>query len=498
MLILGKHTDDVGAQLEKLTKCLLESRGFKNIITDTIGEGGNEIDVQAEFPSPVPGSPANRRLIAECKAYAKPISLPDWLKFLGKVFVEEAKLGNDVDGLFVALSGANGPVRGNFDSLRQRKQHITLLEGESLTEELSKLYSLPKAAEIIGKLKQFTDRQYSSMEIAYYDDQFYWVFIFLDNDAAVLDKAGEPVSAAALGELCAPLLKRLDAQKLLDLPAEKLAVERNRNSKKFLLTSLVSAGGKLPVAFIEIDQSGFTASELKTGLTQCNVNGWTLASTDGFVILSFSPTSQTENFFETLRFLLNDGIKKDDWVRLVGNKLFDELLNEQFLKQISLVQGNLPLDIDFAKKLRLLVKLSPSALACTIYPDPMIVTHRVNQPTIQNCDADDVHYLMLSLLRSLRKDFRNGILANYFYHDCALREIEVVEHYRVKDKSSVILEHDVKDRIVIGEAHESLGGGLVYLRALNNAPEPWDWAKPETASPTKPLGGVFKPQKRMI
>jgi len=45
MLILGKNTDDVGAQLEKLTKRLLENRGYKNIATDTIGEGGNEIDV---------------------------------------------------------------------------------------------------------------------------------------------------------------------------------------------------------------------------------------------------------------------------------------------------------------------------------------------------------------------------------------------------------------------------------------------------------------------
>ena len=117
MLILGKNKDDVGQQLEKLTKRLLESRGYKNVTTDTIGEGGNEIDVQADFQIPVPNNPINRRLISECKAWASPISLPDWLKFLGKVFVEEAKLGAEVDGLFVALSGVNGAVRGNYDSL---------------------------------------------------------------------------------------------------------------------------------------------------------------------------------------------------------------------------------------------------------------------------------------------------------------------------------------------------------------------------------------------
>jgi len=120
----------------------------------------------AENPSRIPTSHSSRRLIAECKAWATPINLPDWLKFLGKVFVEEAKVGNEVEGLFVSLSGVNGAVRGNYDSLRQRKNNVVLLESEQLTEEISKLYNLPQSAVIAAKLKHFTEQQYSSMELA--------------------------------------------------------------------------------------------------------------------------------------------------------------------------------------------------------------------------------------------------------------------------------------------------------------------------------------------
>jgi len=161
MIIFGANTDAVGAQLERLTRRLLEERGYRNIAVDTIGEGGNEIDVLGEHPSHIPSNLTSRRLIAECKAWASPIALPDWLKFLGKVFVEEAKLGSEVDGLFVALSGVNGAVRGNYDSLRQRKSHITLLDGETLTSELSRVFNIPRVEEIVEVLKRQTPRQYT-------------------------------------------------------------------------------------------------------------------------------------------------------------------------------------------------------------------------------------------------------------------------------------------------------------------------------------------------
>jgi hypothetical protein len=86
----------------------------------------------------------------------------------------------------------------NYDSLRQKKKNVTLLEGESLINELSNLYGLPQSAVVAAKLKQFTELQYSSMDLAYYGEQFYWVFMFPGRDIAVLSAAGEPAGAALL------------------------------------------------------------------------------------------------------------------------------------------------------------------------------------------------------------------------------------------------------------------------------------------------------------
>ncbi len=479
MLILGKNTDDVGAQLEKLTKRLLENRGYKNIATDTIGEGGNEIDVQAENPSRIPSSNSSRRLIAECKAWATPINLPDWLKFLGKVFVEEARLGNEVEALFVALSGVNGAVRGNFDSLRQRKQNVVLLEGELLTDELSKLYSLPQAALVAARLKQFTERQYSSMELAYYRDCFYWIFMFPDRDIAVLSANGEPADLAPLEDVKAKIVERLEGRNLIDLAAERLAVQRAKDAQKFLLTSLIGGGGFLPFSIVESEQSGFSAVELQSAFKQCETNGWIIRSNEKTIATSFTPQDKTDKLIETLRFLVAGTLKVADWSRFSGSKLFSDLLNENFSKQISIVQAGLVMEADFESRLRFLARISPSVLAHAINPDPMIVTGRINQPGVLRDEQEDCQRLMRSFLRELRHDFKRSELKKHFFSDSGLREIEVVEHYRVKDEKSVILEHEVKERTVIGQADESLGGGLLILEAFKSAPEPWDWLKPK-------------------
>ena len=485
MIILGKSNEDVGAQLEKLTKRLLESREYRNVATDTIGEGGNEVDVQAEIPSRIPSSQSSRRLIAECKAWANPISLPDWLKFLGKVFVEEAKVGNEVEGLFVSLSGVNGAVRGNYDSLRQRKQNVILLEGETLTGEISKLYGLPQSASVTTKLKQFTEQLYSSMDLAYYDEKFYWAFLMPDHGIAILTPTGEPADRLLPDDIKAMLVKRLSAERVIDLAAEKLAVERAQGAKKFLLSTLFAAGGNLTLSFIENENGGFSIAELKSAFDWCETKGWVCRLNDRGIALVFTPNDETDTLFEMLRFLVAGTLIADDWIRIARSKFFGQLLNENFFKEISTIQAGLVLDADFEAKLRQLIQISPSALARAIHPDPMIVTGRINQPGVLTDDKEDCQRLMRSFLRGLKNDFGKPILKHFFYDDCGLREIEVVEHYRLKDKDAVVLGEEVRERIIIGQADQSLGGGLLLIEALSRAPEPWDWPR-STENPKLP------------
>ena len=140
LIVLGKTNDDKGTQLEQLTKSLLERLGYKEIVLNDIGPGGQEIDLRAEILIPSLQGEQQRRVICECKAHRTPIGLTDWLKFIGKVHVEEIRLQREITGCFIALSGVNGSVAGSFDELRQHRQSIELITGEHLVGLLQKVF----------------------------------------------------------------------------------------------------------------------------------------------------------------------------------------------------------------------------------------------------------------------------------------------------------------------------------------------------------------------
>src|SRR5205809_1095107 len=108
--VFGNNSDDKGSQLEQLTGRLLAKLGYNQIAMNIVGSGGSELDVRAEYPLSPLHTGGCLHIVAECKAHDSPISLPDWLKFLGKIYSEMARRPNQVRGVLIALSGANGNV----------------------------------------------------------------------------------------------------------------------------------------------------------------------------------------------------------------------------------------------------------------------------------------------------------------------------------------------------------------------------------------------------
>lgn len=86
LYILGKNTDDKGSQLEDLTRDILASQGYENIVANTVYSGGSEIDVAASYKKQVGIKNMDFPVICECKAHDKAIVMTDWLKFIGKLY----------------------------------------------------------------------------------------------------------------------------------------------------------------------------------------------------------------------------------------------------------------------------------------------------------------------------------------------------------------------------------------------------------------------------
>ena len=72
------------------------------------------------------------------------VDIPTWLKFLGKIFTEEQKTGEQVSGCLIALSGVNGNCRGAYDDLKRNRSDIRIIAGDTLIPLLEQLYSLEK------------------------------------------------------------------------------------------------------------------------------------------------------------------------------------------------------------------------------------------------------------------------------------------------------------------------------------------------------------------
>ncbi len=126
IFVYGNTNDDKGAQLESLTASILKSMGY-TVNSNEIKSGGNELDVVATKKEPIGGDVC---LICECKAHNSLITMNDWLKFIGKLYLEQKK-NQLTHGLMIALSGANGNVLGSYKDIKEGN-FITLITNQGI------------------------------------------------------------------------------------------------------------------------------------------------------------------------------------------------------------------------------------------------------------------------------------------------------------------------------------------------------------------------------
>lgn len=144
LIIVGKSNDDKGSQLERLTKKILEHQGFENLITNVQVAGASELDVIGVKVEKTGIRFIEQPILCECKAHAKPIVMNDWLKFIGKLFIER-KTKPQTIGLMLALSGANGNVVGSYEKDFADDSSIQLIANDDLIKLIQELYTLPKS-----------------------------------------------------------------------------------------------------------------------------------------------------------------------------------------------------------------------------------------------------------------------------------------------------------------------------------------------------------------
>jgi hypothetical protein len=481
MIILGKTGDDKGSQLEALTRDILSRMGCKNIQRNFVSSGGEEIDVTADYPLPTVGSIQFRRLICECKAHAKPIDLPPWLKFLGNIYSEEARLSSEVSGCFIALSGVNGNVSGHYDELRMKKTNIMLVKGDVLQDELKKLYDLRDVAEVNRSLARFTTRRYRTLELVYYDRAVYWMVVFEDDAYTILKADGNP-GVAKLDVLKAMIEASLSVKPYVDLEEEAEAKRRAIQAKKLIISQLIKHNGQFKKSEIAPDKNFlFTEIELQEAMNALVADAWIFESTDKAELLFDEAEEAFYSRLATIYGFLFEGEPGFDVLGLLKSEFYARYLNEKLVVEIQRIQGNLPLsesDVELAVKM---LKCSPSAVLWAVRPDPMIVNHRKGpKPDPDITDRFDRNYFFGQLYRSLNADLNSPIERSYLLDIFNIREIESTQKIAVKSSKGVEFEVDLNQRVGIGFLAEPWkgpdGSDTILMLTLDTAPEPWDVA----------------------
>lgn len=481
MLVLGKTNDDKGTQLEKLTMRLLSARQYRNICKSWIGPGGEEIDVRAEYL--VPGLKDNKtyKVICECKAYKSAVGITDWLKFCGKLYVEQQTQSKDTQGCFIALSDVNGNVRGNYDELKKHDANVELITGDDLLDLVRQVYSLSDLKSILDHLNTVTDRVCRRSEVAYYEEQVYWLLLFEHEAYTVLKADGKPLSGEEVANLGQTIESTLPVKQYVNLQEEAQARQRALDAEARLVAYLMENGGCATLATLIQRNKESTPQETEAAaenlLSQRIIDG----DIRGELQL---PADDYQRVAELYRLLFRRACP----LAVLGCAWYDDHINPHLLAELKQVQRGLPLCDEDTDTIINLLRLSPLALRCALHPIDVIVEHRTNyQATILTPEIDraDRSYFLKVLCDSLQRDFTLPALSHYYYHVRGMRELELTGAYVLKSQTNIALRQEYKQRQILG-VFAGPPEQVIRMLALENVPEPWQSPQPPSEPPAAP------------
>lgn len=470
--ILGCNSDEKGSQLEALAGRLLRRLGYKRVTLNSVGTGGHELDIRAEHPLPGLDEQKAICVVGECKAYETALTTPDWLRFLGKVFLEEARLRAEVQAVLIALSGVNGPVAGAYDDLKRQRSNVSVVAGERLAELVSSEFGLVPVDQVATYVRNATTVPAIALSLAYYREAVFWIIELADGHFAVLE--GNRPEKTAPAQIVDMAKLTLPASAFRDLTAEAEACRRRLLASKLVLSVLLAADKSLSLDELCDDCKDSARDERLTD-TELHDAISTL-QTDSLLALSPNQRWVLPNLVQDIaarvRFLqhLTDGFLV---LRPLGTANYNRLIDDTLLAEISSIQGGVPILSEHRLEHLHLLRWSPSALSWALRPDPMLVKHREDGFVNPQADANDVRYLRTQLLRRAVANFQEPALTRIYFEPLGIRELEFTRRAIFKGPAGILLDAEVQERHGILPAANELGGGLVRVWIHTEAPEPW-------------------------
>lgn len=418
--ILGRNNDDKGAQLEELTRQLLEFQGFSNITKNTQHSGASEIDVRAEKTDSVGIREIKTPVICECKAYNKPIDMTDWLKFIGKLYIERKK-GHEAEhtiGLMISLFGANGCVQGSFRDDFADDERIQLITNDELYYILSKLYSVKKTTKVKELLNHNHGIQCWDIDIAYFEKKCYLI-VSLDNSKyTICNTSGELMRGQEVEEIV-PLINTwtsFSQEMYEDVWANEETTALLRIIESNILTGLFSLGNLT----LDDIQKHIVYSDSKGSVPKEQIKEAALHSR--YVSINDANTlslTEIDDIIPFIAYVYKIGMQ----VELFSSEKFQNMIGLEFLEQIKLVQYGLDLNNQERSDCLFLIKHSPSALLYTINADEFLHSYKSIAATNSDIKRLMHNHFFRQLVKLFEEDFYNPVFSSMMRNKFSIAEL---------------------------------------------------------------------------
>ncbi|WP_121811301.1 restriction endonuclease [Mucilaginibacter kameinonensis] len=480
MIILGKNTDDKGHQLEELTKYILGHLGYEKVVTNEVGAGGDEIDVSARFRQPGVAKVIFHEVICECKAYKTPLGIPDWLKFLGKLYAKEHGQAKNIQGCFIALNGVNGNVHGHYKNLSNCGEGIQLIDGEDLLRALRAKDNILPVAELIMVAKSLTSKAVIQSEILYYQKVCYWLLVFSDESFTIFSADGRSLDARPAKMLADLVVQNTVYRNYVDLRAEETERLRMLSVVKYVLSILLVAKGPVDMKYMLSRKSiqevrpvtgKISEEDIREAIGTISDAGIILAGNGKFTLrthLRNGTIKHTLRFFELF-------LKESVILLVLGSPEYQELIDERFFKAVMKIQGDLKIKKAYYTDYISLMKWSPSALTGAIHPDPILVNSRKGGGQHdEQVNELGRSYLLQKMMERFAGDYKNQTLNKYFLKTLGIVELETTLNLKIKNNERLLISPSFNERLFLAPMTKGYKSVIIPVLLLPGMQEPWE------------------------
>lgn len=428
LYILGKNSDDKGAQLEQLTKKILEHQGLKDISTNIQGAGGNEIDITAYSQTTIGISPQKTKVIGECKAHKVPINITDWLKFIGKVHYAR-EMDANVIGIMVCLSGANGAVVGMYNEKHHNDNTIQLIANKDLVNLISESFDIEIEAKVRERLVAMSYGDIYEMNLLYYDRKIYWVTSFMDGKYTISNAKGEILTKEEVDAILPHLMNHTpySVDNYIDISehAEHQHILKSINIA--VLTTIVTGKGNtlddIGKHLYDSKSKKIISSDLlEAALGQ---NPFITYNNDTAIVTLKNDTEI--DFVDFYRYVMSSECPLD----LIISDFYQQHINENLVEKIQNIQYGIELPKEKLNDCIFLLRHSPRALFRAITPNGLFHAYATVKSQ-ENMKALYVSYFVKMLTDSFVDDVKDQSLSSMYDDYFKINKIRVSSNIEIE------------------------------------------------------------------